>query len=126
MCEVKSGFKYSFDPKKCEICKGKCCIGESGYIWINDDEIYRLSKHLNLEVEDFKKRYLIKIGSRYSIREKPYNFGFACKFFDEKTLNCSIYEFRPNQCRTFPFWDYFKKNFKELELECIGVKLLSN
>ncbi len=45
-------------------------------------------------------------------------------FFDEKKLNCSIYEHRPKQCRTFPFWEYFKKNYNELEKECIGVKQL--
>ena len=37
--KIKSGFGYSFDPSKCSVCKGKCCIGESGYIWISKSEI---------------------------------------------------------------------------------------
>lgn len=32
-----------------------------------------------------------------------------------------IYEVRPTQCRTFPFWDYFKTRVDELKLECPGV-----
>ena len=42
-------------------------------------------------------------------------------FFDEIKKNCSVYEARPNQCKSFPFWDYFKDNYEELEKECIGV-----
>jgi len=43
-------------------------------------------------------------------------------FFDEAQRNCGIYELRPKQCRSFPFWEYFKTHTKELEEECIGVK----
>ena len=120
----KDGFSYCFDEKKCEICKGKCCTGESGYIWINENEIKDLAKYLNLSFDEFKFKYLEKFGVRYSIKESIYKNGYKCTFFDEKKLNCSIYEHRPKQCRTFPFWEYFKKNYNELEKECIGVKQL--
>ncbi|MDU7070418.1 YkgJ family cysteine cluster protein [Campylobacter ureolyticus] len=120
----KDGFSYCFDEKKCEICKGKCCTGESGYIWINENEIKDLAKYLNLSLDEFKFKYLEKFGVRYSIKESIYKNGYKCTFFDEKKLNCSIYEHRPKQCRTFPFWEYFKKNYNELEKECIGVKKL--
>ncbi len=117
-----SGFSYEFDSSKCDKCGGKCCVGESGYIWIDKDEIELLRKELELDFDEFSKKYLFKVGYRYSIKEKPYEDGVACLFFDEESKNCSIYKFRPKQCRTFPFWDYFKKNFNELERECIGVK----
>ncbi|AKT90839.1 putative protein, predicted Fe-S cluster-containing protein [Campylobacter ureolyticus RIGS 9880] len=120
----KDGFSYCFDEKKCEICKGKCCTGESGYIWINENEIKDLAKYLNLSLDEFKFKYLEKFGVKYSIKESIYKNGYKCTFFDEKKLNCSIYEHRPKQCRTFPFWEYFKKNYNELEKECIGVKKL--
>lgn len=122
MCEKVDGFNYSFDPKKCEICGGKCCIGESGYIWVNQDEIKKISEKLKLDLEVFKQEFLIKIKGRYSIKEIPYNDGFACVFFNTDTKKCKIYDCRPNQCKSFPFWNYFKKNFDELEKECIGVK----
>ena len=120
----QDGFNYEFDSSKCDECGGKCCVGESGYIWINEDEIRSLGEYLGYKTELFKEIFLEKFGNRYSIKEKPYKGGFACIFFDEKNKNCSIYEYRPNQCRSFPFWEHFKGNFKELERECIGVKQL--
>lgn len=120
----QDGFNYEFDSNKCDECGGKCCVGESGYIWINEDEIGALGEYLGYKPELIKEIFLEKFGNRYSIKEKPYKGGFACIFFDEKNKNCSIYEYRPNQCRSFPFWEHFKRNFKELERECIGVKQL--
>ena len=118
------GFSYEFDPSKCESCGGKCCIGESGYIWINAEEIATLVKFLNIEEEGLKSRYLEKFGYKFSIKEKEFEGEYACVFFNEELRNCGIYEVRPAQCRSFPFWDHFKKNLKELEKECIGVKFL--
>lgn len=116
-------YKYKFDPSKCLICGGKCCIGESGYIWISEDEIIKLADFLKISTKKLKDDFLYKEKYKFSIKEIPYNNGYACIFFDQVKKNCSIYEVRPNQCRTFPFWDYFKTNFKELKKECIGVYL---
>ncbi|CZE48350.1 YkgJ family cysteine cluster protein [Campylobacter geochelonis] len=124
MCEIKDGFSYCFDAKKCEVCKGNCCIGDSGYIWIDEAESARLAAFLGLSVEEFKAKFTDKFGIRYSIKEREFEGGYACVFFDEIKRCCSVYEFRPKQCKTFPFWDYFKKNYNELEKECIGVKPL--
>lgn len=60
-----------------------------------------------------------------SFKEVECEDGFACIFFDTQKRNCSIYDFRPKQCRTFPFWEYFKTHQKELEKECIGICYLS-
>ena len=48
----KDGFKFGFDPNGCNSCKGNCCIGESGYIWINAQEMQALAIHLNLSIEE--------------------------------------------------------------------------
>lgn len=120
----KDGFRYCFDENKCRVCKGKCCTGRSGYVWVDENEIKSLAKYLNLSLNEFKLKYLDKYADEYSLTEKTYKNGYKCVFFDEENLNCSIYECRPNQCKTFPFWEYFKKNFNELEMECIGVKPL--
>jgi len=69
-----------------------------------------------------KEIYLQKIGAKFSVKEKPFEGGLACVFFDEARRNCGIYELRPKQCRSFPFWEYFKTHTKELEEECIGVR----
>ena len=116
------GFNYGFDASFCQSCGGKCCTGESGYIWINEEEISKFCTAFHMSKDEFEKQFLIRVGLRCSIKEKPYEDGFACVFFDEKNKNCSVYKLRPQQCRTFPFWNYFKKNLKELKAECIGVK----
>ena len=118
----KEGFSYRFDPKACMECNGNCCIGESGYIWVSPVEIKEIAKFLGIDEKEFKERYLIKIGYKYSIKEKPYKDGFACIFFDN---GCKIYEVRPKQCRSFPFWDYFKTHLNELIKECPGIILES-
>ncbi|MBR8462770.1 YkgJ family cysteine cluster protein [Campylobacter sp. faydin G-105] len=120
----QQGFCYEFDTSFCDSCGGKCCTGESGYIWMDEEEMATLSQHLNLNIDEFRREFLINVGAKYSIKEKSYNGGFACVFFDEINKNCSIYEYRPSQCVSFPFWEYFLTNLKELEKECIGVRFL--
>lgn len=117
----QDGYNFSFDPKACESCKGRCCIGESGYIWVTPEEITALAKGLNIERENFINNYLLKIGYRYSIKEIIFNDGFRCIFFDIEERKCSVYDNRPTQCRTFPFWEHFKNNIREVEEECPGI-----
>jgi hypothetical protein len=119
----KEGFTYKFNPDACKECEGNCCIGESGYIWVNSKEIKELAEFLNIDEELFKKTFLIKAGYRYSLKEKPYKNGFACVFFEN---GCTVYPVRPLQCRTFPFWDYYKDKIDELKKECPGIIEVKN
>ncbi len=115
-------YPYTFNPRACETCAGKCCIGESGYIWINKQEIFKLADYLKISVEELGLKYLTKIGYKYSISERKIGQdNYACIFFNLEKKQCSIYEVRPIQCRTFPFWDYFKQNIEEVKKECPGI-----
>ncbi len=117
----QNGFNYAFNPKACESCKGNCCIGESGYIWVSTQNIMDIANHLKIDIDKFITEYLTKIGYRYSLKEKIFEGGFRCVFFDIEKRQCSIYDLRPLQCRTFPFWDHFKNNISEVEAECPGI-----
>lgn len=117
----KEGFPFRFNPKACFTCKGNCCIGESGYIWVSPDESKSIANSLHVNLDEFMSKYLLKVGYRFSLKEKMYDGGFACIFFDEEELRCSIYDVRPSQCRTFPFWNHFKTHIKEVERECPGI-----
>ena len=89
---------------ECTEC-GDCCAGpDEGYIWITKPEIERLAKHLNMTVDQLRKRYLVRIGNRTSIIEEPKTKDciFLTKSGDKR--GCAIYPVRPNQCRTWPFW----------------------
>lgn len=118
----QEGYSYCFDSSQCASCGGHCCRGESGYIWVDYDTIVKISNFLSLDVEEFATMYLKKVGHRYSLIEKQIaTEDMACVFFDVNASQCSIYEVRPKQCRTFPFWEQFKKNIDEVKLECPGV-----
>lgn len=121
----KEGFDFAFDPSGCDTCAGNCCIGDSGYIWINKNEIENLANHLNISIEELGLNYLRKVGYKYSLKERQLaKDNYACVFFDLEKKCCSIYEARPTQCRTFPFWDYFKENKEEVFKECPAIKEL--
>ena len=117
----EEGYPYSFDWSACATCQGRCCTGESGYIYVNKEEIENISKLLKLEIKDFVRDYLYKKGYKFSIKELKYNDSYECVFYDRESNGCGIYDARPLQCRTFPFWDYYKTRVDELKLECPGI-----
>lgn len=117
----QDGYSYSFDANACSTCQARCCTGESGYIHVNSREIEDISKLLGLSIEDFTQNYLFKNGYKYSIKERKFGESYECAFYNRETNGCDVYEARPMQCRTFPFWDYFKNRVDELKLECPGV-----
>jgi Predicted Fe-S-cluster oxidoreductase len=118
----KKGFDFGFDPSACESCPGYCCCGASGTIWVNQDDILKICRFLQTSPIDFIPQYLNRINNRLSIKERIGEYGPECVFFDSHQRCCSIYPARPRQCRTFPFWEYFKRNKDELVKECHGVK----
>jgi hypothetical protein len=117
----EKNYPYAFDPSACQNCQGNCCIGESGYIWVSPEEILAIADALSLSKEAFINNYLQKIRYRFTIKEVAYENGFGCIFFDRQKRMCSIYDVRPKQCRTFPFWEYFKDNIDEVVSECPGI-----
>ncbi|WP_417912983.1 YkgJ family cysteine cluster protein, partial [Candidatus Electronema sp. TJ] len=69
----------------------------------------------------FAKCYVRRVQGRLSLQERVINGEHFCCFFDRASCRCSIYEQRPEQCRTFPFWERFKADPQELLRECPGV-----
>jgi Fe-S-cluster containining protein len=118
----KDGFKFGFNPKACEECGGKCCTGESGYVWVNFLEIDKISNFLKINKEEFIRLYLRKVGYKFSLKERQIDKNnYACIFFDNNNKKCMIYDVRPMQCKTYPFWDFFKNNINEVKKECPGI-----
>lgn len=86
---------------RCSGC-GDCCTGAPGFVWVNAEEIAALAARLQMDVEEFEDQYTRKIGARRSLKE--FSNG-DCVFFDNQSRQCEVYEQRPRQCRTWPFWD---------------------
>jgi Fe-S-cluster containining protein len=73
-----------------------------------------------MPVADFEAKYVRMVGVRKSLVE--YSNG-DCVFFDTKARNCTVYEDRPRQCRTWPFWESNIRNeaaWKETCEACPG------
>jgi len=118
---TQEGFSYAFDSSACAQCGGNCCTGESGNIFVSVTEITAIVKLLEIDEGEFRRTHLRKEGFRFSLQEKKVNGSYDCVFFDRSQNGCSIYTARPLQCRTFPFWDYFRHRIDELKAECPGI-----
>jgi Fe-S-cluster containining protein len=80
---------------------GDCCTGAPGYVWVNKDEIAQLACLLGMDVDQFERKYVRRVGVRKSLREFP---NGDCVLFDGQSRKCTVYSARPRQCRTWPFW----------------------
>lgn len=85
---------------QCTQC-GDCCTGAPGYVWVKRSEIEALAEAIHIDVEEFEKRYVRRVGIRKSLVEFP---NGDCVFFENKSRTCQVYNARPRQCRTWPFW----------------------
>ena len=84
---------------ECTRC-GACCTGAAGFVWVDVAEIERLAARLKMSLDTFGRKYLRQVEDRISLVEKPNN---DCVFW-ERGKGCTVYEDRPIQCRTWPFW----------------------
>lgn len=117
----QEGYRFAFDPTACNSCSGRCCTGESGNIFVSAAEIGAIAELLGLDETEFRRDYLRKHGYKFSLKELKTAESYDCVFFDRERNGCSIYEARPLQCRTFPFWDYYKNRVDALKMECPGI-----
>lgn len=87
---------------------GRCCTGPEGYVLLSDAEIAALSARIGASIEDFTARFTRITSEGRSLTEKESPHGRDCIFLDRDTLPglaiCGVYEDRPTQCRTWPFW----------------------
>lgn len=130
----KQGLKFT-----CTCC-GNCCTGGPGYVWISEEEIRRLAAHLKLTPEETVEQHCRKIGGKFSLKEtRSISGGYDCAFLREikpprKSRRgeaivqakrvCGIYEVRPLQCRTWPFWPENLESQADWEIEtrkCPGM-----
>lgn len=87
---------------ECSRC-GKCCSRAAGDLYLTAPDVRQLSGALSLSDEEFLLRYCelvdLELAIRVSLVTKE---SGECVFFGAS--GCEVYEHRPLQCRTFPFW----------------------
>ena len=107
---------------ECQRCSA-CCRHDPGYVFLTKNDLDKLSGHTGLDRRQFLEKYCrtVDLGGfkRISLIEKK---NFDCIFWDEG--GCSVYDARPVQCRTYPFWISYledEKDWKDLAKSCPGV-----
>lgn len=80
---------------------GKCCVshGGYGYVWLTKEDRRRMAAHLGMTPALFTKTYCEKENDIWKLKDGP---TAACPFLRDR--KCGVYEARPTQCRTWPFW----------------------
>ena len=98
---------------------GRCCVsrGEYGYVYVNLADRRRFAQFLGIPTRQFTRDYCVKTDGYFHLD----NDGAACRFLDGS--RCSVYEARPLQCRTWPFWpeNMRPKAWAEAARHCAGI-----
>lgn len=100
---------------------GRCCVshGDYGYVYMTKSDRIRMAQALDLPTQEFTRKYCKKEEGLFHLIEGE---GGACAFLENK--KCGVYEGRPTQCRTWPFWPDVmnaKTWNKEVKSFCPGV-----
>ncbi|MFQ3548099.1 MAG: YkgJ family cysteine cluster protein [Termitinemataceae bacterium] len=100
-----------------------CCRYESGYVFLSQKDVQRLASAVGMSYTEFISLYCRWVpceGSkeRLSLKEKS---NYDCIFWN---TGCTVYEARPLQCRTYPFWDSIvvsQEAWNTVKTECPGM-----
>ncbi len=113
----ENGLKF-----ECTQCSN-CCRFDPGYVFLSYNDLERLIKYFNITETEFIEKYCRKVDmgvhNRLSLIEKT---NYDCIFWSNG--GCEIYEARPLQCRSYPFWKPFlvdRISWDNESLSCPGM-----
>ncbi|MFC1478382.1 YkgJ family cysteine cluster protein [Candidatus Margulisiibacteriota bacterium] len=109
--------EISFNCKQC----GHCCNRE-GLVFLTTEDLHNLMEFFAMDYESFKQKYLSTFQRRLILKEHSEG---GCIFAHTANHKCPVYEVRPEQCRTYPFWPEAKMNkdwYKNESRECPGIQ----
>ncbi len=91
----------------CTMC-GNCCSGPPGYVLFTEAEGRAIAGRLGIGYERFLEEFTEETSRGRSIIDVERGRGFDCVFLDRSSVPgkavCGIYEDRPAQCKSWPFW----------------------
>eukprot|EP00965_Chrysotila_dentata_P063189 2093776-Pleurochrysis_carterae.AAC.3 len=75
-----------------------------GDVWLAPEEVVSIANHKELDVASFIDEYgRKKLKGWVCLKQSPGREN-GCVFLDADTRQCGIYDVRPVQCSTYPFW----------------------
>ena len=113
---------YFFDDGlyfTCQKC-GACCTGDPGIVQLTVNEAQKIAAFLEKEIDEMVGEELVVYKNGYRLYED--SESGACVFLKEG--KCHIYELRPMQCKTWPFWIEnlrSPKAWRKATNECPGI-----
>jgi Fe-S-cluster containining protein len=100
---------------------GGCCGVEPGVVNFTEAEEQAMSGALGISVFTFRSLYVWRKYGETSLRERA---NYDCVFLERDPFKCGIYDARPLQCRTFPFWPEILKDrllWEKYAVSCPGM-----
>jgi Fe-S-cluster containining protein len=108
-----------FECARCSFC----CRNTPGYVFISHNDLDLLVKAFKITQTEFINKYCRFIDmhemKKLSFIEKD---NFDCIFWEKS--GCAIYQYRPIQCRSYPFWEsnlMSHVDWAELARGCPGI-----
>jgi Fe-S-cluster containining protein len=103
-----------------------CCRGAPGFVFLTASDLARLLTLYSLDFPSFFRGYCVivdtGIGNALSLAEKRSEGGsYDCILWEN---GCSVYENRPIQCSTYPFWPTIlesKESWLAERGSCLGI-----
>lgn len=99
---------------------GKCCTGADGCVFLSHLDVENLARRFEMPIPNFLRKYTRLINGEVALLDRVGSGD--CIFL--KDNRCSVYEDRPIQCRTFPWWiQNLRKpsDWEEAALHCEGI-----
>lgn len=99
---------------------GRCCGGAPGYVWLDQEELKAIAKHVGLPAKEFRRIYVRRLWRKMTLKERG---NYDCVMLDAAG-RCTVYPVRPLQCRTWPFWPVnlkSRKSWREARRRCPGI-----
>jgi Fe-S-cluster containining protein len=89
---------------ECTQC-GRCCGGSPGVVWVDSREIAIIAQRIGVEPESMWGDYIRRVAcSQVSLVEQSNGDCIFLRRNADGSRQCVIYDIRPQQCRTWPFW----------------------
>jgi uncharacterized protein len=111
---------------KCQRCSS-CCRISPGVVFLTENDVEKISSFLDLTINDFIKKFCREIirndKTVVGLLEKS---NYDCIFWDN---GCVVYQARPIQCITYPFWPVIVESESRWNKEinnCPGINKKSN
>lgn len=112
-----------------ESCGGQCCTpswgpGSTHFVFLTKSDQEKIEDHTGIPLEGFANQGVFE-WTRFTTQQTTQWYlkgdDQGCMFF--KDGKCGIYEARPTQCRTFPFWPEYMnpESWKKIGEICPGI-----